>query len=258
VNSTLRKARPAFTGVGDWASQCGRLHFWGAPVRAWAVPAIAAALVISGVWSQRADAEATAAAAPLPQHLSETGLYVKGSSTQIDPQNVAFSPQYPLWSDGTRKRRWIYLPPGATIDASKADAWEFPTGTRLWKEFALDRRVETRFIERLPDGAWRFAAYVWNEDGTDATLAPADGIAALPIKSAPHGAYAIPRPTAARVTKAPRSRCWVSAHCSYRPIATPSRRMPMRARISTSGTSPRADSSRISTRRCFASRRASR
>jgi hypothetical protein len=130
-------------------------------------------------------ASAHAAETPLPVHLSETGLYAAGSSTQIDARNLAFSPQYPLWSDGAAKRRWIYLPPGTAIDASRPDAWEFPAGTRLWKEFALDRPVETRFIERQADGTWRYATYVWNEEGTDATLAPADGTTL-------RGGYAVP------------------------------------------------------------------
>jgi hypothetical protein len=113
--------------------------------------------------------------APLPAHLSGTGLYLEGSATQVDPRNLAFSPQYPLWSDGATKRRWIYLPPGTAIDGSRPDAWEFPRGTRLWKEFSLHGPVETRYIERLADGTWRYATYVWNEEGTDATLAPIDG-----------------------------------------------------------------------------------
>ena len=79
---------------------------------------------------------------------------------------MTFTPQYPLWSDGAEKRRWLSLPPGSSIDASRPDAWEFPRGTRLWKEFALDGRpVETRFIERRRDGSWRFATYVWNAAG---------------------------------------------------------------------------------------------
>jgi mono/diheme cytochrome c family protein len=117
---------------------------------------------------------------PLPLHLRDTGI--------DRSRNLAFSPQYPLWSDGAGKRRWISLPPGTAIDASRPDAWEFPRGTRLWKEFSLDRPIETRFIERLPDGGWRYAVYVWNEQGTDATLAPADGVAALPT----HDGYSIP------------------------------------------------------------------
>jgi hypothetical protein len=153
--------------------------------------AVIAALLL-GAGPAVAGAEQATPIAALPQHLSETGLYVAGSTSQIDPRNLAFSPQYPLWSDGTRKRRWISLPPGASIDASRADAWEFPPGTRLWKEFALGRPVETRYIERMPDGTWRFATYVWNEDGTDATLAPSDGVAALPVTGAPKGRYVIP------------------------------------------------------------------
>ena len=48
-----------------------------------------------------------------------------------------------------RKRRWISLPPGSAIDASDPDAWAFPVGTRLWKEFSFGgQRVETRYMER--------------------------------------------------------------------------------------------------------------
>jgi hypothetical protein len=117
---------------------------------------------------------------PLPMHLRDTGL--------SDPRNLSFSPQYPLWSDGARKRRWIYLPPGTAIDASRPDAWEFPAGTRLWKEFSLGGPVETRFIERQADRTWRYATYIWNDEGTDATLAPAEGIAALSTREG----YSIP------------------------------------------------------------------
>lgn len=133
-----------------------------------------------------------AAASELPKRLVDTGLYVAGSTTEVRAENLPFSPQYPLWSDGAAKRRWLYLPAGKSIDASRPDAWDFPAGTKLWKEFSHGRPVETRFIERLADGSWRFAAYVWNAEGTEATLAPAEGIAALPAQDAPHGRYTIP------------------------------------------------------------------
>ena len=135
---------------------------------------------------------ATAMAAPLPERLSDTGLYVAGSTTVVRPEILSFTPQYPLWSDGATKRRWLYLPPGSAIDAAQPNAWEFPVGTRLWKEFSVGRRVETRYIERLDDGSWRYATYVWTEDGRDALLAPADGIAALVLSEAGTGRYAIP------------------------------------------------------------------
>jgi hypothetical protein len=108
------------------------------------------------------------------------------------PDRIAFAPQYPLWSDGAAKQRWIWLPPGASIDASDPDAWEFPPGTRLFKEFSLGRRIETRVIERQRDGSWEFGTYVWNEDGSDARLAPPQGIAGLPVAAAPGGRYGIP------------------------------------------------------------------
>ena len=135
---------------------------------------------------------AGAAIAPRPPRLSGTGLYAPSSTTEIRSTNLSFTPQYPLWSDGATKRRWISLPPGTWIDASNPNAWVFPRGTKLWKEFSMGRPVETRFIERLVDGSWRFSAYVWNEAGTDAVLAPAAGIRALPVATAPRGRYAIP------------------------------------------------------------------
>jgi hypothetical protein len=128
----------------------------------------------------------------LPRLLSGTGLFAPGSTISTAPGVIPYAPQYALWSDGARKRRWLYLPPGRAIDASRPDAWRFPRGTRLWKEFAHAGRVETRYIERGADGAWRYGTYVWNAQGTDAVLAPEGGIAALPVPSAPNGRYAIP------------------------------------------------------------------
>ena len=130
---------------------------------------------------------------PLPRHLRDTGLFVDASLRQVRPGNVAFAPRYALWSDGATKRRWIHLPPGTAIDATLPDAWQFPRGVRLWKEFSHQGRpVETRYIERLHDGSWRYATYVWTEDGADAVLAPAAGIASLAVAQAPAGRYVVP------------------------------------------------------------------
>jgi mono/diheme cytochrome c family protein len=143
-----------------------------------AVGVIAAAGLVGvlAVSARRAGAPAPAASAlpmedkvpPLPERLRETGLFAPGSDSEIDPRNLAFVPQYPLWTDGATKRRWVRLPEGTTIDARDPDVWQFPRGTRFWKEFSFGRRVETRYMERLADGSWRFATYVWSEDGSDA------------------------------------------------------------------------------------------
>ncbi len=133
-----------------------------------------------------------ATAAEPPARLSDTGLFVPGAPERLRHGVRAFSPQYVLWSDGASKRRWIALPRGAAIDARDADAWRFPRGTRLWKEFAVGGRpVETRYIEHRADGSWTFASYVWNEAGTEAHLAAERGTA-VAVAGAPGGRYAVP------------------------------------------------------------------
>jgi mono/diheme cytochrome c family protein len=117
-----------------------------------------------------------------PQQLRDTGLYADWTAKAVAPENLPFSPQYPLWTDGAAKARWIHLPAGTWIDASDPDAWRFPVGTRLWKEFRFERRAETRLIEHT-SGGWQYATYVWNEEETEATLAPERGILrSVPIK----------------------------------------------------------------------------
>jgi cytochrome c553 len=113
----------------------------------------------------------------LPEHLSETGLYAAGHPGTIAVGNRAFSPQYPLWTDGAAKSRWVYLPPGATIDASDPHAWNVPVGTKFWKQFEFaGRKVETRMIWRASATRWVFGTYIWNAEGTDARLAPPEGV----------------------------------------------------------------------------------
>jgi mono/diheme cytochrome c family protein len=134
---------------------------------------------------------AAAAPAAPPATLAETGLYADFERRVLAPEVLAFEPQYPLWSDGARKRRWILLPPDTAIDASDPDLWRFPAGTRFWKEFGFERPVETRYMELGVDGRWSFATYLWSADGTTATLAPARG-ARRAAESAPGVPYDVP------------------------------------------------------------------
>jgi hypothetical protein len=127
-----------------------------------------------------------------PQHLSETGLFALGRTGDIAAGVRSFTPQYPLWTDGAAKRRWVYLPPGATIAAADAGAWQVPVGTRLWKQFDFNgRKVETRMIWRAAPDRWVFASYQWNDDGTDAVLVPADGAGGV-VEVAPGRRHSIP------------------------------------------------------------------
>jgi len=153
---------------------------------------LSALALVAGLLGSAASGAAPAPAASPPQTLRDTGLYLPGTGLAVDPAHLAVLADDPLWTDGATKRRWLSLPPGTYIDASRPNAWTFPIGTRLWKEFSFGRAVETRYIERLRDGQWLYATYIWNEAGTNATLAPADGVRGLPAEGAPNGRYNVP------------------------------------------------------------------
>lgn len=136
------------------------------------------ALTVAGMsWRRAIAAAPDTPSLVAPPALADTGLYRDGVVGVVDDRNQPFSPQYPLWTDGASKRRWIQLPAGSTIDARDVHEWRFPTGTKVWKEFSFGgRKVETRFLWKTGDEAWVFASYVWNAEGTEASLAPADGL----------------------------------------------------------------------------------
>jgi mono/diheme cytochrome c family protein len=119
----------------------------------------------------------------MPDRLRDTGLYELGR---------AFSPQYPLWSDGAAKSRWAYLPPGTTINTADDANWDFPVGTRFWKEFSFNgRKAETRMLWKASSARWAAVSYMWNDDGTDAVLAPEEG-AVTAVEVAPGRRHTIP------------------------------------------------------------------
>jgi hypothetical protein len=110
-----------------------------------------------------------------PKLLSQTGLYAsRSSSHELQPGVTPYTPQFQLWSDGASKRRFIWLPPGAQIDTRDPDAWQFPAGTKLWKEFSVDgKRIETRYLEKLGPGPddWLALPFVWRAQQDDAVVA---------------------------------------------------------------------------------------
>ncbi|MEZ4468054.1 MAG: hypothetical protein R3F60_14200 [bacterium] len=119
--------------------------------------------------------------APLPEWLSETGLYGRMTTFQPGSGVRPYQPPHPLWSSGTQKDRLLFLPAGATIDTAASWAWEFPVGTVLAKTFAysdIEGRqgavaMETRLLFRRA-GGWGYAQYHWNVQGTEARLREAD------------------------------------------------------------------------------------
>jgi uncharacterized repeat protein (TIGR03806 family) len=91
---------------------------------------------------------------------------------------IEYAVNMALWSDGTKKRRWIGIPNDQRIGFSPTGAWTFPIGTILVKHFEMEmtegdstsaRRLETRvFIRR--DSGWEGFTYRWNSTQTDANL----------------------------------------------------------------------------------------
>lgn len=60
-------------------------------------------------------------------------------------------------------------------DERDPDAWQFPEGTRFWKEFRQGGvRIETRMLQKvgaLPED-WLAVSYLWKAEGSDADAAP--------------------------------------------------------------------------------------
>lgn len=118
----------------------------------------------------------------LPKELRCTGLYGDWERRTYACGVEEFRPAYELWSDGALKRRFIALPEGSAVDASDPDAFQFPVGTQLWKEFWLEQgasRVlgETRLLRKTELG-WLYTTYVWSPDGSRAVQTN-DGVSDL-------------------------------------------------------------------------------
>jgi uncharacterized repeat protein (TIGR03806 family) len=130
-------------------------------------------------------AETTAGDGEFPTLLSETGCFSSLAPLRPAAGVVPYDVNHPLWSDGTRKGRFIKLPSGASINfstetsgASRLGTLDFPEDTVLIKNFMIPVRtatgtrnklIETRFLVKR-DGAFEGFTYRWNETETDATL----------------------------------------------------------------------------------------
>jgi hypothetical protein len=110
--------------------------------------------------------------AVLPGDLRCTGLYSDWPSRTLRCGVRGYAPAYALWSDGAGKQRYVWLPPGGAVDATDPDNFDYPLGTRFWKEFHVgpegqQRLGETRYLLKVK-GGWLYTSYVWSADGTTA------------------------------------------------------------------------------------------
>lgn len=125
--------------------------------------------------------------AGFPQKLSQTGLFADTAALKPNPGVQPYQINAPAWADGTTATRLMALPPGgkAVIDP-KNGQWRLPDGSVLARTVTVDglpgkpaqRRLETQILLRQ-EGAWAAYSYLWDADGADATLVPAEGASVM-------------------------------------------------------------------------------
>ncbi|GHC12625.1 hypothetical protein GCM10007047_32500 [Cerasicoccus arenae] len=120
----------------------------------------------------------------LPIMLSGTLAFLSVNELIPAPGVIPYTPNLSFWSDMAVKQRWFALPNTTPIDYHENEPWTYPEGTVWIKHFELEmergnpaskRRVETRFIVKTEDDAYG-VSYQWNEAGTNAQLAPQEGV----------------------------------------------------------------------------------
>ncbi|QDZ08016.1 hypothetical protein FPZ24_11425 [Sphingomonas panacisoli] len=163
---------------------------------------LAAILFVAGCLHQRASV--TFIADGNPEKLSDWGLFTVANG-RIAPHAgmVTYELNSPLFSDYAQKWRTVWMPKGVAATYDPAKSFDFPVGTIVTKTFyyttpadaaspqtskavvkmtpasyqngvaGLDlkhvRLIETRLLVRRAEG-WVAFPYVWNTEGTDATL----------------------------------------------------------------------------------------
>lgn len=107
---------------------------------------------------------------PLPERLSEVGLYEDVAALTAYADVVGYAPKHPLYSNGLDKERHLYLPDGTVIEVDGGPAWNFPVGAILAKTFSYEGApVETRLLFRKSEG-WDYGLYQWLPDRSDAEV----------------------------------------------------------------------------------------
>jgi uncharacterized repeat protein (TIGR03806 family) len=112
--------------------------------------------------------------------LSTYNLF-EDSGGQIAHENlIPYDIINPLFSDYAHKNRFVLLPDGGMMEYSASNVFTLPVGSVLLKTFSYPhdfrnpegatRLIETRLLVHTEDKGWMGAAYLWNEDQTDADL----------------------------------------------------------------------------------------
>ncbi|HHI80120.1 MAG TPA: hypothetical protein ENK02_09065 [Planctomycetes bacterium] len=126
----------------------------------------------------------------IPKKLSQTGVFKNLRTLTPTPGLIEYRVNTILWSDGTKKRRWIALPGTSKIGfdlKNPNQPWTFPVGTVLIKHIEADTggptptRLETRVLIHEKQG-WAGYTYRWNAAQTDADFLPNGGSTTIRVR----------------------------------------------------------------------------
>lgn len=106
-----------------------------------------------------------------PSTLADTKVFHDGNPDKPVFGVTKYEVKVPLWSDGARKTRYVFVPPGSKLKYDMASGkLEYPIGTTFIKHFTTETDpqlpVETRMITLKNDNQWHFVTYVWADDGS--------------------------------------------------------------------------------------------
>jgi glucose/arabinose dehydrogenase/mono/diheme cytochrome c family protein len=183
----------AFRLDDDKPSEAGQIADVGAQIVSFAEDPTGELFVVTldkGIFRlERAEA---AASRPVPEWLSQTGLFADIATHKAAPGLLPYALNLPAYRDGATAERYIGIPSDKPIHIRHAhrskellpptrsrvgiDRWNLEAGTTLMQTLSRDgRRLETQ-ISLNDKGVWRFLSYRWNEAQTDAELVPAGGL----------------------------------------------------------------------------------
>lgn len=138
-----------------------------------------------------------------PRRLSETGLFSSTKDHTPAPGLIPYTVNAQLWSDHATKERFLAIPGEGQIEFDAIEypqpapgasrGWRFPDNTVAVKTFSIEmeqgnpksaKRLETRILhfeltpgtQEYGDQVWKGYTYIWNDEQTDAVLAPASGV----------------------------------------------------------------------------------
>jgi len=123
-----------------------------------------------------------------PMKLSETGLFDSVARQTPAPGVLPFEINAQQWVDGASELHFVAVPGEERASIGKGtwgdDKPMYPTNTVLVRTMSLPmraddpsaaRKVETQLLH-FDGRQWHGYSYKWNDDQTDATLLPADGL----------------------------------------------------------------------------------